>query len=364
MTLRGITVSGRARRTASTTSRVAFGRCRLPARWFVGGWLALAILWCADRPLLGQDIVDQRPGWLLAAQPVVKVQLVQGRISVAALEVLPSTQAAAQTADGREEILRMQTTPGGASINYTLTDAHAVLTFDVQQGNDVRIRRRPRGEAGGAAIDYRQLPRGPVHLEVNEGQGKREWRGLSLWHLLLIHGEPTRTHLTPLVEVLRPGVRVNQLAEDVRRALFVAAEAPALPSRDDVTRLVRQLDSPEYRQRQAADRALRAMGPGIGPHLVAMEQRQLSLEQRERIKIILDGLAGPSADTPERVVAWLAADPLIWIELLRDDDCALRKTALSHMVRLTGEQVTFDPAGPMAQRDQQIGELRRRFDLP
>lgn len=351
--------STRARDSARDSSRSAAGGRRI---FFSVAWSLLLCLGWTEWGA-AQQAPDQRPGWLLNAHPVVRVQLVQGRICVDSLEVLPTTQAAAQTPDGREENLRIQTGGGGVCLHYTLTDEARELTYDIQQGCEIRIKRRARREGAGADVEYRQPRRGPVRLEVDDGRTRHVYQGTSLWHLLLTEPEPSRTHLAPLVEILRPSSRLTNVAADLRVALFQAAQAPAFPAQDDIARHVRQLDSPEFRVRQLADRTLRAMGPGIGPQLVAIDPRTLSLEQRERVKAILDGLAGPSADTPERIAAWLAADPLVWVELLRDDDAARRQLALSHMIRLTGGPVAFDPQASEADRQRQIGGLRQRFGL-
>jgi len=361
------------RRTSASIARLR--RCVAPAApdfarralwpsrigWPIVVSLCLWLAWTGSAQ--GQQGPDQRPGWLLSAHPVVRVQFVQGRIAVSSLEVLPTTQAAAQTADGHEENLRIQTAGGGVCLHYTLTDEDRELVYDIQQGSEVRIKRRPRRDGAGVAVEYRQPPRGPVQLEIDDGQTRLVIRGTSLWHLLLTDPQPTRTHLAPLVEILRPSTRLATVADDVRGSLFQAAQAPAFPARDDIARLIRQLDSSEFRVRQGADRALRSMGPGIGPHLTALDPRTLSLEQRERVKAILDGLAGPAADTPERIAAWLATDPLVWVELLRDHDVTRRQTALSHMIRLTGGPISFDPLAAVNDRERQIDGLRRRFGL-
>ena len=145
----------------------------------------------------------------------------------------------------------------------------------------------------------------------------------------------------------------------MRNALFQVAQTTEIPSRGEVTRLVEQLNHDEFKRRQAADRELRNLGPGVGPLLVAIPPAKLSTEQRERIQAILDGLAGPANDTPERIAVWLATEPRVWIELLGDDDVERRETAVAQLSRLTGRSIDFDPRASEATRRDQLRELRR-----
>ncbi|HND56108.1 MAG TPA: hypothetical protein PLV92_27015, partial [Pirellulaceae bacterium] len=194
-----------------------------------------------------------------------------------------------------------------------------------------------------------------------DGPRRVTLRGASIWHLLLIEPGPTRTHLAPLVEILRPSARLTVVADDVRVAMFQVAGRGDIPAKDEVVRQVRLLDHTSFQKRQGADRALRAMGPGIGPHLASIDPSTMSLEQRERVKGILDGLAGPSIDTPERVAAWLATDPQVWVELLRDDALPRRQSAAAHLARLTGAPVSFTPDADERERSKQVDSLRRRL---
>lgn len=354
-----------------TTADASAGRKAFRSRLFLGRLLGALLLawfcgWHGSSPSVAQQPsaapFEQRPGWLLQAQSILKVELVQGRITITSVEVLPATQAAARTRDGREENLRIQTHGGAVSLGYQLTDDDKEISYEVQHGSELRIRQRARRDGSATTVDYQQPLRGPVQLDIGDGPQRRTLRGASIWHLLLIEPGPTRTHLAPLVEILRPSTRLATVADDVRGSLFQAALGSDLPAMEEVVRLVRLLDNPSFQKRHGADRTLRAMGPGVGAHLVAIDPATLSLEQRERVKGILDGLAGPSIDTPERVAAWLATDPLVWVELLRDDSLPRRQSAAAHLTRLTGAPVSFTPEADDRQRELQVASLRRQLE--
>lgn len=321
--------------------------------------LTACLVWAIPRAAAQGPQDSLRRGCLFSAQTVLRISVLQGRITAQAQETLSLTQATTQSSDGRQETLRIQTTGGATTVLYVIVEQDAELTFDLQAGNEVRIRRRPRNADAGPPIDFRQPARGPMQLEVGDGPERQVVRAPSLWHLLLVEPELSRVHLVPLVEILQPSLRLNATAGEIRDNLFAAADAPDLPLQDEVHRLVRQLASAEFRQRQAADRALRRLGPGIGPQLMAIDPRLLTVEQRERIRNILDGLAGPTTDTPERIAAWLVTDSRIWIELLADARPERREAALAHLTRLTGKVVPFDPRAGDEVRAKQLQALRR-----
>ena len=63
-------------------------------------------------------------------------------------------------------------------------------------------------------------------------------------------------------------------------------------------------------------------------------------------------------DTPERIGAWLAGDPEVWLSMLDRDDATTRRTALVWFEALLGKPVLFDPAAQATIRQAQLQRLR------
>ena len=69
---------------------------------------------------------------------------------------------------------------------------------------------------------------------------------------------------------------------------------------------------------------------------------------------IIASLAGDStADRPEQVVNWLAADARIWLALLDREDASRRRLAAQQISRVLGRAVDYDPMAAPAERAQQ-----------
>lgn len=297
------------------------------------------------------------PVGFLARHPALRLQIVQGRLAFMALEVFAGSEGFGQAGHDLHETLTVQVAGGAPTLSYAFGNAEREFSCEVKQGIDVRLRLRScRGDK--SLVELRQPARGELTLTLEQSGESRELRGSSLWHLLLIEPERTQAHLVPLIELLKPSVRLAQVIEEIQTELTQVVQSSSVPTRQEVERLVEQLNHPRFRERQIADRQLRNLGPGIGPHLHALSPRQLTAEQRERVGAILEGLAGPAGDTPERVAAWLAAEPLVWVEMLRDRRRERRLLAIDQLCRLTGRSWPYDPNASGEDRDRQYQATR------
>lgn len=324
-----------------------------PLAWgFVGG---------VSSPTAAQESPTARGPSLLDLQDALRVEIVQGRLQLLAREAFSWSSAGASTPSGGEEELTIKAVGGVPSLQYARIEADQELTIEIRDATEVRIRRKRRLPSGPMSVEYWQPARGPVQWGYGDGDERKTVRAASLWHLLLLESASTRTELAPLVERLRPAPRLGPLVMQLQAALLRSAEQPAGPARPQLAAWVEQLGDSEFQRRQAADRALRAQGPAVGAYLLALEPARLSVEQRERIRRILDALNGPTPDTPERIAAWLRSDPSIWVEMLQADEVERREAAAEQLERLTGRPVAFDPRADELVRSRQWSELRRQF---
>ena len=103
----------------------------------------------------------------------------------------------------------------------------------------------------------------------------------------------------------------------------------------------------------------------IAPYLASLDHRQLTAEQRVRVRRIVAAVSRDTLDdSVEHIVSWLAWDAKAWYLLLSRDDEALRQAAAAQLAGLLDEPLDFDPAADAATRQQQLERLRPLFELP
>jgi hypothetical protein len=321
------------------------------AMWYVAIGPAPAI---AQRVRAVPPAVAQRvsPGVASAFQRV-KFEVVGGRISSWS-ENQGGRMTFASRGLGREESMTIDFVNGVPEIDYVAANRLARVRIHTEAGDALRVDRKPVGENKLLAMEFNQPNTGDLELVVGTGETRTAVRGPTLWHLLLAKPELCREHLVPLLENLRPGWGLSRMAEQIEDSLCKVAQSQRVPDRARVTKLVAQLADDRFSARQAADLALRESGAEVLPYLQSLDPLELDAEQRFRVRRIIASLAGDStADRPEQVVNWLAADARIWLALLDREDASRRRLAAQQISRVLGRAVDYDPMGEPAQRAEQ-----------
>jgi hypothetical protein len=167
-----------------------------------------------------------------------------------------------------------------------------------------------------------------------EGGEETTVSGETLWHLLLARPELCARHLIPCLEQLRGDWGLAAQAGAVEEALERMTQRETVVSAAEVGHLVEQLGQPSFSVRQAAYRSLVEHGPAVLPHLSALPSATLDAEQRVRLAEVRRKFTFPTADSPQRVAAWLCNDRALWEALAERDDPAWRALAAEQLARL------------------------------
>jgi hypothetical protein len=300
-------------------------------------------------------------GSLWSQTPWLSLQIVGGRIAATSSRC-GSHRLTTEPADGataRQHLL-MQVQPGAMTVHYEQIDERSELVLTVDERGRLTISRQGREGHPQAEVRYTQPPAGDVTLSIG-GPSPQKHSAATLWHLVVIEPAASREHLMPLLAQLRPTWRVEEQAQQLEAALVARAGEDPLPVRRQWQAWVEQLASDEFRQRQAADRGLRAGGqPAIG-FLRQVPTRQLSPEQRRRIAGILASGAASDADSPARAADWLLADKRVWLALMSRGELDQRVAAAQHLTCLCGRSVAFNPEAAADQRQAQLVELQAKL---
>jgi hypothetical protein len=306
-----------------------------------------------ETPALSEAI---RTAWL-------RTNIVAGRIAVSTSR--SGATSAQSDAQGRSERLDIQCAPGGYPVvHYEMSNSEEELCLDISGGGEIRVRRVPSKDSAGEPIEFVQSADEPVLLTVGSGSRSAVYRAPSVWHLTVMHPQLCREQLIPTLKIFCRYWNLSLVADDVESALLRGAQIWELPDRRRWDELVGQLAESRFSRREAADRELRAAGRIVLWYLEQLHRAELDAEQHYRLHRITAALSGDPAvdfDTPERIGAWLAGDPEVWLSLLDRDDEATRRTALYWLEALLGEPVLFDPAAPATIRQTQLERLRAKL---
>ena len=264
---------------------------------------------------------------------------------------------------GLRQSLSVAAEGGDPAVSYQSINAERRVSVEVIDGDQVEIRVEPRGTATTPSIRLLQPKQGPLSLTVQTEQARHTIRADSLWHLLLADPQRCTKHLIPVLEWLRPNWQLTETASQIEQALFGLSEDGPKLSQATVKRLVQQLGSERFRERQAAERELGNLGQVVVSHLKRLPQETLSSEQNARIRGLLTKLSVRDADRAERIAIRLLSDPAIWFILLSHADATKRKQAHAQLERICQQQLVFQPEGSATTRQRQIKQIQRRLGL-
>lgn len=245
----------------------------------------------------------------------VQFAIVSGRIVAYSNQTGTTSHDLVDQATGRREQIRIDGTSGIPSVRYQLSDPKEELTIDLADGDQLTIRRTTKDRAL-HGVEFTQPKRGELTLTIGEGEQRRVFHGASLWHLALAEPDVCRTDLFPLLEVMSTRWHLKPMLAAIEESLDHGSSPRRLADRRLWSTWVAGLGSPSFAARQAAQQKLENAGPAVVPFLENLDQRHLDAEQRSRIRELAADLDDTSEDRAERVIAWLAADPDIWLSQL------------------------------------------------
>lgn len=297
---------------------------------------------------------------LLSKSAAVRLEIVLGRITAIPLHAgqlrvsTPESQAV-------RECLVVNNGTQAPHVRYERSDGRECFIAEIVHHSHVTLRRESLEGKETRVVEYRQPKRGNVELVVARGDHRQTVQNRSIWHLMLSDREVCERELIPLLECLRPDWRISTMAGQLESRLFQMAVSEPTISRSFVINLIKQLDSPQFRQRQAADNELRSLGPAVLPLLDSLDNTSLTREQWVRVQHVREMIAGTSIDSYERTAAWLSDDERVWFALLRHSDPQRRHLAAIRLTSMRSHSLDFDPYADESYRQEQLAQLESRF---
>ncbi len=326
-------------------------------------WIA-----CLSMCLLFQQVSSvraesERNISLLARSGWARFHVVLGRIEVSNI---PSSQTRTATSGGEGDDQFEKLTISGdtdiPSVRYERVTTSGMVTITVINGDRVEINQTPTRSGQVAPVNFRQQPGADVILRVGADPDIQTYRAPTLWHLLVSSPEVCENHLLPLLRVMQPSWRLDEIMALATDELIREADASEFSLRHKARRLIAKLDSADFAAREQAQSQLRQLGIGILPYLNQASESDLTREQQQRIELVRVDLRGNEADSPQRLALWLVEDERIWLALLAHDELPIRTFAASHLAKRFAKPIDYDPAGTPRERTQQIARIRTRIE--
>lgn len=311
--------------------------------------------------------VATRPLSLLNRTNAAQFEIVLGRITATNIRPGPArSQSLSNQSNGCTESLTIGFQGQIPTVHYEYASPEQRLVVDLNREQEVSIHHIPYEnvtkdyEWPAAEVAFHQDVRGRTRLIVHSNDAAHAYQATSVWHLVLSEPLVSRLYLIPLLQQLRTNWDVGHIASELRLTLLNFPRNHALPDRTRIDALVLQLGNKSFKQRQAADRELRQLGPAVIPYLQSIDPLSVDSEQRSRIRGVLSSMqASSTSDTLERVVNLLAGDKTVWLMFLGAEDPQSRELAASQLGQLMGRPLDFDPTAPAEKRAAQIASLRK-----
>lgn len=300
---------------------------------------------------------------LLAQTGWARFQIVLGRIEVANI---PSSQTRTVTSGGKGDDRFEKLTISGdtdiPSVRYERVTASEMVAITVIDGDRVEINLTPTRSQQVAPVDFLQRPGADVILRVGIEPDIQTYRAPTLWHLLISSPEVCEIHLLPLMKVMQPSWRFDDMLTLATDELVREASSSDFSMRHAARRLIVNLDSVDFAAREQAQQQLRQLGVGILPYLNQVSDSKLTREQLRRVEVVRAELRGHGADSPERLALWLVEDEWIWLAMLAHEELPIRSLAASHLAKRFAKPIDFNPAASPLERTEQIARIRTRIE--
>ena len=228
------------------------------------GWLCLlalivcpAIALAEDNPVAKITPSDRNLGRLRWIQ----YHMVAGRI--VASSQFPGTNLTigpVQVDARRRERLEIRIDAEAIRVRYELAQAHDQLVMSVDHDNHFSLLHNRAQPA--YAMRFEQQPGKGIVLELTDGGMRRQWHADSFWHLYLASPAEVSRHLVPLLEQLHPAWQLTETGEAIERALVERGQAARPSDHRKWAHYVERLASPQFTERQAAQRESPCRRPG------------------------------------------------------------------------------------------------------
>ena len=297
---------------------------------------------------------------LLARTNWVRLELVGGRVAVLTHRCGQTRSASSGEPEAARQQLSVQLRENMLVMRYEHEDQFGRRQLMVDEDGTLRITAL-QYEADPREVTLHQPLEGKLTVSIESSGSLSQTSAASLWHLMLAEQELCDEHVTPLLESLRPDWRIAEQGQAIRESLLRSAGTDVLLERAQWRKWVADLSHVNFQKRQAADRALRAVGQPVMAWLSRLDAEELDAEQRQRVRRICADLADPSADSPERVVSWLVDDKAVWLSLIATGDLDDRIAASEHLSKLCRRTIPFDPHASQDQRLTQMRALMARY---
>lgn len=317
----------------------------------------------AIQPLLalGQNSAESASGLSLFARTNwVRLEVVGGRIAVLTHRCGQSRSVSSDDSEPARQVLTVQLRGKMLVMRYQRDDQFGRREMVVDEEGTLRITAL-QYEADPREVTLHQPLEGKLTVTIESGGSLTQTSAASLWHLMLAEPQLCEQHVTPLLESLRPDWRIAEQGDSIRKALLATAGTDVLAQRAEWRQWVADLSHANFQKRQAADRALRAVGQPVIAWLSRLDPAELDAEQRQRVRRICTELADPSPDSPARVVSWLIDDKAVWLAMIAHGDLDQRIAAADHLSKLCRRTIPFDPHASQDQRQTQMRALMARY---
>ncbi len=324
----------------------------------------LLLLLAVGSPAIAQNKQGNVPSGSIASRlRAVQFEIVAGRLTATSLNLGANWNN--NVSDGvRRERLTLDLTNADPNLRYELVDKNMEISLEVTDGEKFLIRHVRKEDQGTRSMEFAQSPQKDLTLSLETPEGKRVASGPTLWHLLLAEPELTKQLLAPILEILKPGLRLATVTDAIEDGLCQNARLQRTVDRKHWIAWVDDLASPNYADRQAAERELLDTGRDALPFLRGFERAKLDAEQWRRIRNIIAALDNQQGDSVEQTVALLAGDARAWLSLVNRDDESKRRLAMEQLASITGQPIDFDPAAEASVRRKQYEALLERFTPP
>jgi hypothetical protein len=320
----------------------------------LAAWAALPVGAAADEPLAAPMLTNNGGAY-------VQFELGAGRIhaTYGPNAAGGGVSSMSSSSGAVSEQLRISRDGGEVEIRYERRQRDDLFSIDAKGSDEFKLSRTMPRDGKPFCIELSQTAGQPLRLKIGPERAVEEFRGRTLWHLLLAQPEPCRRHLVPLLDLMNGQWKLAAFCDAVEKELLGKPAGEANGRRARWAAWVADLADEEFAKREAADRNLRAAGPEAIGFLEQLDPKGLDAEQQFRTRRIIAALsAGATHQSAESVAAALRNDSEVWLAMLGRDDATAREAAARQLGALWGRPIAFDPQGEEAVRRRQLDRLR------
>jgi hypothetical protein len=258
------------------------------------------------RPAM-QEAVSQRP---IVPSEAAELEIALGRLRLVRDRFKIVTRHEAFTDAPGERSLQVSFHDGQPALQARYSDPLETWTLQVDATLGASWTREFTAEGRPIKVVYSQPPHRPIEIELSGAtRTPVKMSGLSLWHLMQQNPRGFAAYVVPSLERLNASWDLRQTYALARQVDRTAYTTDGAIDKAAIAECVTDLESNERQTRTAALERLRQSGLAAHLPLEQLLQSELSVQQRQTLERLLDGLEPRSADTPTRLAYWLSGDP-------------------------------------------------------